>query len=525
MKKFINQLPFSLLPVFFATSFVLVEFNAAISELYLHSVFWPIVIFSAFAWVIFALSIFFLKDSVKAEVFSAILLIPFLLFGAVVSLNWDFYFSVGNYALGKDRLLLLVWLGFCFWAFFTIKRTKKNLSAIVKFLFRVSLAAIIVPALLITIYVVKRSALPPARSPLAMPKALPAIDKNSLPDIYFILPEDYSAPAVFKEYFHFDESSFVNFLKTTGFFVANSATSNYPKSFLSLASILNLEYLDYLSVYKNSSDMSVVNPLIDNNNVMKFLRMFGYKYYQLGSWWDPTKFNPSADENFTLENSNRIGLDPFIYDLLDTTALSPFLNELIPEVVIGDSDDDNRQRILYQFDKLSKIVSLPSPKFVFAHIIAPHGPYVFAKDCRFVSESQTSQKTEVENYVDQTNCINQKLEASIKTIIATSQKPPVIVLVTDEGAPFLGKQFPTGWDDWKTASTALLREKFPILAAYYLPGVPTGSLYPSISAVNSFREVFNLYFHAAFPILPDRNFIFQDLSNLYQFTDVTQKVK
>ena len=44
-----------------------------------------------------------------------------------------------------------------------------------------------------------------------------------------------------------------------------------------------------------------------------------------------------------------------------------------------------------------------------------------------------------------------------------------------------------------------------ILTAAYLPGGSQDSrLYPSISPVNTFRVVFNRYFGARYPLLPDR---------------------
>jgi hypothetical protein len=48
-------------------------------------------------------------------------------------------------------------------------------------------------------------------------------------------------------------------------------------------------------------------------------------------------------------------------------------------------------------------------------------------------------------------------------------------------------------------------------------------LYPSISPVNSFRVLFNLYFGANFPLLPDRHFVFKR-GQLYRFVDVTSRL-
>jgi len=365
--------------------------------------------------------------------------------------------------------------------------------------------------------------LPQAKSHLILPKVDTSIDETNLPDIYFIEPEDYAAPSVFKNYFNYDESDFTTFLKNTGFYFADKSTSNYPKTFESLASIFNMEYLTYLSKYTNSSDLTIVNPLIENNNVRKFLKEYGYKYYQMGSWWGPTQFNPLADENFTLEGDDRQGIDPFFYNLADSTMISPILDKILPPITLGDSDDDDRQRIIYQFKKLPEIVTMPGPKFIFAHILSPHGPYVFGSNCQPVIQNINPQETEIKYYVNQTKCINKDLESTIQTIISTSKNPPIIIILTDEGAPFLNNALGPG-DNWKTATDALLQEKFPDLAAFYLPGVSIKNLYPSISSVNVFREVFNLYFNANFPILPDKNYIFLDLQHIYDFKDVTNIV-
>jgi hypothetical protein len=52
----------------------------------------------------------------------------------------------------------------------------------------------------------------------------------------------------------------------------------------------------------------------------------------------------------------------------------------------------------------------------------------------------------------------------------------------------------------------VLRNHFLILNAYYLPGMRHDRLYPSITPVNSFRLIFDLYFHAGLRLLPDEYF-------------------
>lgn len=528
MKKIIsfnNKINFPVVPVMFSLSFVLSSFYNAMNEIYIQSIFLPLLVFTAFSILIYYFFRLFLKDSFKTSIFTSLFLVLFLSYDAVSTLDWSFNLSFGKLSIGKVVFQIILYFLIIFWLLLKFKKSKKDFSKAYGILTKIGLVAVLIPLILIAYGQIRRMILPPARSPLVLPKITEGeLNKNNLPDIYFILPEDDSSPSVYKQYFNVDESNFVSFLNSSGFYVADKSTSNYPKTFQSLASMLNMEYLDYLSSYTNSPDMTIVDPLIENNNVIKFLKKHGYKYYHLGSWWDPTKFNPLADNNFTVGDTNKVGLDPFYYDLADATMFSPLLDKILPQTIVGFSDDDNRERIIYQFEKLNQIVNLPGPKFVFAHIIAPHGPYVFGKNCEFITSDVTSNLSDKDNYINENYCVNQKLEATIKTIISTSKRPPIILLQTDEGAPFLNQEL-NPEDNWKSASTSLLKQKFPILAAYYLPGVSKDKLYPTITPVNSFRLIFNLYFSTNFQLLPDKNYIFQDLQNLYQFIDVTNKLK
>ena len=91
--------------------------------------------------------------------------------------------------------------------------------------------------------------------------------------------------------------------------------------------------------------------------------------------------------------------------------------------------------------------------------------------------------------------IDARMLAIVKEILTRSSTPPIIIIQGDHG-------FGEGIN-------------FPILNAYYLPGLPSGVLYPSISPVNTFRVVFNQYFGGHYPLLPDES---------YQMIDITTSV-
>ena len=69
-----------------------------------------------------------------------------------------------------------------------------------------------------------------------------------------------------------------------------------------------------------------------------------------------------------------------------------------------------------------------------------------------------------------------------------------------------------------------LDQKFSIFAAYYLPGVDASELYPTMSSVNTFRLILDLYFDADLPLLPDRAWIHRDKHHPFDLTDVTDRL-
>jgi hypothetical protein len=94
---------------------------------------------------------------------------------------------------------------------------------------------------------------------------------------------------------------------------------------------------------------------------------------------------------------------------------------------------------------------------------------------------------EDKGYVNQVQYIDQRILPILKTVISNSKNPPIIILMGDHGLS--GTNRPTD------------------LLAYYLPGNGNAKLYPTISPVNSFRLIFNEYFGADYPLLPDQTYI------------------
>jgi hypothetical protein len=235
-----------------------------------------------------------------------------------------------------------------------------------------------------------------------------------------------------------------------------------------------------------------------------------------------TRENKYADVNINYGGS----LPEFSRLVLKTTAIDPIGRTL---GLWGDERRIQYERVKYEFDRLSRIPQEEAPTFVYAHFLTPHPDYVFNRDGSFrppMTEAEIIQRgAEVvfsERYVDQLVATNAMVESLINSLITASDTPPIIILQSDEG-PY--PDFADGFKWTETSGNNLdLRVKSGILNAYYFPGVDQSVLYPTITPVNSFRLVFNLYFGTNLDLLPDKYYYWYP-GQPYNFIDVTERLQ
>lgn len=500
-------------------------------EYRIETLLFPLIISIIYSVMIFSITKYIVKKTDIASITSTVLIFITLSYGRFLELGKDINIKLGSTKIDPElitgAIVLLVTLAL----FYFIYRLKSKLKPINKYLTILSLALVIFSLYNIISFELKtnRIAANSQTNNQTIKTNKEAINKNN-PDIYYIILDRYAGPNSSKEQYNFDNKEFLNYLDEKGFYIAENSTTNYPKTFQSLGSSLNMEYINYLSDKTNggkSGDESIVTPLIRNSKVLEFLKNNGYNYIHLGSWWEPTKINKNADYLYTYKYNEYLNVDEFTTGFLDTTIAAPILRTIFKDPIDVSKDRRNnlhRQTALYQFSELEKIPEIKGPKFVFAHILLPHDPFVFDENCSPISEEQVKQNNHQKNYINQLKCTNTKITKTIDTIISKSEKKPIIILQSDEGPFPMNSPLPPK-QGWGLASTTSLREKFPILNAYYFPEKENTQLYDSITPVNSFRILFNSYFNQNLPLLEDKNYVFSDDDNYYKFIEVTEKVK
>ncbi|MFQ5717871.1 MAG: hypothetical protein ACE5GQ_12335, partial [Nitrospinales bacterium] len=212
-------------------------------------------------------------ETTTAGIFVSFCLVAFFFYEAILSRVSSF--ALGNFILSKDPDLSWSYGIFFILLFIGIKTIKNPLHGFTRFFNIVSVVLITFPLANIALHKLKNPSVLLEESALVKKGAQGNMDTvGSKPDIYYIILDAYGREDVLKEFYGYDNSEFIGFLKDRGFHIARKSRSNYPVTVPSLASSLNMNYVDRLAplVDQNKRNLLPLNRLIEDNEVARFLK-------------------------------------------------------------------------------------------------------------------------------------------------------------------------------------------------------------------------------------------------------------
>ncbi|HEX6034052.1 MAG TPA: hypothetical protein VFY83_06435, partial [Anaerolineales bacterium] len=396
--------------------------------------------------------------------------------------------EIGGFILGRHRQMLPLWVGLGALGFWWVMRRVRKPAAFTPALNLISVFLLIYPAFQTISYVIQREQTETAALAAAQAKGA-TLPLGYAPDIYYIILDAYGRADVLQETFGYDNTPFLRSLEERGFYVAECSQSNYGQTMLSLTSSLNFDYLDSLtsSLTPEEDTRAPLRALGQYNNARKFLVSQGYNIVSFATNFPVSEWK---DANYFLSPIPQ-GLNDFEIMLAQTTAWRAPM-DMTDEPPERASAEWYRRRTLSALEQLETVVpDIPSPKFVFAHLVIPHHPFVFGPNGEELNsiEADVPEFDEYRvKYPDQVTYINQRILAIVDLILQNSPNPPVIVIQGDHGpAPF-----------------DVIERRMQILNVYYFPD-NTEDLYPAITPVNTFRLILNKYFGQKYPMLEDRS--------------------
>jgi hypothetical protein len=332
----------------------------------------------------------------------------------------------------------------------------------------------------------------------------PPAQAKAKPDIYVVIPDDYARADILRQYFHYDNRAFARQLARRGFSIADHSRSPYSDSESNIAAELNMDYLTGLgrALGKRSEDVRPLKRVMEDSRSSRLAKALGYRYVHRDS--DEVTFaggNPHI--------SSVAVPDSFTSLWLQKTVLRRFGGRFGYNDRAG--DQRFRRNIRSSYSEVERIPTQEGgPKFVVYHTLMPHDPYIFG--ARGQSVTFPSTKDEVVHselalpyYLHQVEFVEGQLLKMVDAIRSKSKRPPVIVIMADEG-------YESG--DTTFGEEAMKDIRVKGILAISIPGARQPQVPQPPNTVNALRYVFNRVWGTHYPMLstasyPEGDFPYQ----------------
>lgn len=198
------------------------------------------------------------------------------------------------------------------------------------------------------------------------------------PNIYLLLLDGYPRTDTLASIYDYDNSWFLDALRTLGFEVADKSRSNYPQTPLTLASMLNGTYLEEIDGLQPPPESAVeqyrrLMSALNQARMLDILREAGYEIATI-----PSPFRSDA-----LSTADRFidsgQITTFEYSLLMHSQLAPLVVRLAPDFLMSQQRDLFHATLNQLVDEASREGGTPT--FTFGHLFSPpHAPLVYGRD-------------------------------------------------------------------------------------------------------------------------------------------------
>ncbi len=461
-----------------------------------------IVIFIALPVILVLIAKLLTRGWGRATLISSLFILVLTSYGHVYAVLKQY--EVAGVILGRHRYLLPLVLVLTTGGIWFILRSNRSSHDLHSVLTISSFVAVLLPLTQVGAFVLQQPQPLSAGANPADSRTVESQDPKDLPDIYYIILDAYARSDTLESWFGYDNSEFLGALQERGFYIAHQSNSNYFGTAVSLASSLNMNYLQDLDIDLDQGIYpSNMREPIRNSAVRQKLEGLGYATVAFPTDYYPTELD-DADHYLQpglnpLERFHVTGrLNAFEGLLVRGTIAQAFLDlQILRESQVGtfiqEQLDEPRQVrreiVLSSLDLLGTVPEFEEPTFTFAHVMIPHGPYIFERNGDIVGAEALASRTGSHIADDNKFYLNQLMYTSdlvirtVDQIKARSDSPPIIILQADHG--------PEPDMDWGHPDPDSLRARMAILNAYHVPDACREQLYPTISPVNTFRVLYS----------------------------------
>jgi hypothetical protein len=317
------------------------------------------------------------------------------------------------------------------------------------------------------------------------------------PDVYLLMLDGYPRADTLASEFGYDNSPFLEGMQGLGFEVAAKSHSNYNTTLLTRASMLNMEHIYELlpdpPAHPTEQERQL-QVLISEGAALRELRALGYTIVGV----------PAGASSVAMYGADRFldsgQVNSFEVALIETGAVP----HILPDVQASWFYQQARDRIHATFDRLAALAAErpAKPRFVYAHVMAPHPPIVFKADgspangygcfpetCGLWDEDYTTDDRQP--VVGEIQYLNSLVLDTVARIIKTNARPAVIIVFSDHG-------YRADLDD----RNEMLRNLF----LSYTPG-QRGIFPQDVGLVNVVPRIVNAYLPTTMPLATRESYV------------------
>ena len=470
-------------------------------ELTVQDAFIPILISASIGFVFWIVLRYFL-DGKKAGLITSLFILLFVIYGNVHNILQSDSSDVSQF-LGSNLVLgpIFLIIGIFGTIFFKKTRASIELNSIFNII-AISMIAVLIVTLMFS-YTTNWAEIDDKLSDLIQePILITNVEKK--PDVFVIILDEFAGDIQLKMDFNYDLTPFNNDLKNRGFLMPDVSLANYPHSFLSFASTLNMGYLDNLveDVDPDSKDFQLFIRYIDQNQVFRTFDSYGYKISVVGT---SIGYGGTTDEHLCTFNERLLELRKNL--VLTYLPITIFNEQLLSQF--------NRDKLECSFEYIENYESNGNqPHFVHTRLLLPHGPYIYDSEGNDVQRAPNV-IPDKDGYFDQLKFAETK---SLELIDSIQKRSPesVIIMYSDHG-------YREEIDQANLTDKDMIRA-FNVISAVYFPDKDV-DLPEKLSLVNLYRIFFNTYFDTDYEILEDKQIWYNNkIPKPYVHTDVTEKL-
>jgi hypothetical protein len=236
---------------------------------------------------------------------------------------------------------------------------------------------------------------------------------------------------------------------------------------------------------------------IADNKVMKFFKDYGYTtvtFNEMSYAYSSTREMQNVDFSFDYQDvpTTEIGVffDNFGILVADSTMINIFSRYYKRSGL-----NQHSNMIFFTTKKIGELQDIPSPKFVYVHLIFPHLPYMFDQDGNL---NPPGSYTNYNYYLGNYNFAMKMAMRMVDNILSgySSTQMPIIILQSDHGFRNI--------KDPNTETDPLLNypQEFGlnILYARLMPGYEASYSIQEVDPINTFPVIFNYLFDVNIPL-------------------------